>query len=129
MTMRKLQIKVTSTIEVTVPDDFPADAAYVQHIIDWKSNDYCDGRFPFDSEQVMVGAVGAVRYGVQETVFQKVCQMPEFDKVRTKDGLHARDVFIHRITKPITCWADHGGRLDIEVTEVPKAEPEQELYE
>jgi hypothetical protein len=111
--MRNLIVKVTATIEVRVPDEAP-DAEYIQYIIDRKINDWCDGRYPFNSEMVMVGAAQAVRYGVEEAVEQNVFRRPKFENNKR---ITERNRVVAAITKHVLCWSAGGDRLEITVSE------------
>jgi hypothetical protein len=111
--MRKLIVKVTAVIEVEIPDKAP-DSDYIEKILDWKINDWEDGRYPFHTEMVQQGAAGIVRYGVENSISQDIYRRPRYDR---NEHIAERNLLEDTLCSQIRCHAADGGRLEIKVTE------------
>lgn len=54
--MKTINVSLTIKSVIEVPDDFPISEDEVESGLDWKINDFSDGRFNFNTEMVFAGA-------------------------------------------------------------------------
>ena len=54
--MKKINVSLTVKSVIEVPDDFPISENQIESSLDWKINDFNDGRFNFNTEMFFTGA-------------------------------------------------------------------------
>lgn len=78
MPIKTILLSITKTVAVEVPDDVPIDCESLQRIARWKLDETCDGRRPFSTEMIEEGTTRAVSWAIEETIFQHVCDLPQY---------------------------------------------------
>lgn len=68
--MRTIKLQIAVLLEVDVPDDVPLTADAIAQMVNWRVNQYSDGRFPFSAELAHTAAESMANDGVHEALFQ-----------------------------------------------------------
>lgn len=124
--MKCLHIKLTTTVVVYVPEDFPVtDESTLVQAIQWRANDYRDGRYPFATEMMAKGAEGIARKGVEQILFRYIT-----DHVRgMSSNLTRRNAAVERALGHASFGAYSGGAVDVKVEWIKPGADEQDGVE
>jgi hypothetical protein len=71
---RTVIVSYTAVVSFDVPDDFPLSADEIRKTVEWKTNDYCDGRLPYSIEMMLDAANRAAKWQLGEAIFQHYCR-------------------------------------------------------
>lgn len=115
--MKTYTVELTVVIRVEVPDrkDCPINAGSLRRTIEWKANDWRDGRYPATTEQISFWAEREVELDVRETIFQGVC---DWEKYRTAGRIDERNRVVDQFSEGIRVHALVGdGKLLVNVYE------------
>lgn len=99
--MKTLYLRYTVPVEVEVADDFPVSADAIRKIAKWKSNDWSDGRYPFDVEMMHSGASSMASYHISEAVSYHYAERVEAHFGRANDHWSARNALAERCEKSV----------------------------
>jgi hypothetical protein len=97
--MKTLILRYTVPLEIEVPDDFPVTTAEIEKTVDWRRNDYRDGRHPFASELLHDAALRAARNDLDSAIDNHYCRRIEEHFGAQNAGnwhMEARDALIKR---------------------------------
>lgn len=64
---KKFAITITLTFEIEIPDEHPGDALHIALMLEWKENNYCDGRYPLSRELMTMAATQAIQSVIEES--------------------------------------------------------------
>lgn len=94
---KRISIAYTIVVEHEVPEDFPLTSAEVKETVEWRVNDWRDGRMPFDTEMMMRAASESARWQLSEAIFQHYARAIDKHFGNANEHMTARDAFIARL--------------------------------
>lgn len=117
-----LHVKLTSTVVLYVPDDFPVNETDLKLDIQYEANNYRDGRYPLATELMANGAARVVKGGILKSLFdffsRKLSPLP------TTTSRQKRDKMVDKEYAKIMSSAYSNGALHVEVERITKDEEE-----
>jgi hypothetical protein len=100
---RRVRITFSIPVEFEVSDDFSLSAKEIQEVVDWRVNDYTDGRHPFSTELMHDGATRAAD-NLYEAIFQSYARRIDAhfkDPAASNKRMTARDALIKRASDKV----------------------------
>lgn len=111
--MKIIEVAITCTVQVVVPDDVSFSASHLQEVLQRKVNDHRDGRYSFAHEMIGEGTRQAVRESVHQVILNRVSEKPEYER---RLFLDRRNAEVAHIEASINVWEGKGGSLGVLVT-------------
>ena len=114
---RRICVQYTIGVMFEVPEDFPITDDELQKHIDWKANDYSDGRYSFTHEMMTDAARRHARNLVMGAIDHHYCERVEraFPPCPDWDHYTARQKLIERCANKVTHMGPgNGGEIDVQ---------------
>jgi hypothetical protein len=98
--MKIIFVKVTATVAIEVPDDFPIGPAEIQKAASARANDCPDGRYPGSTENIDYATERIAKTGIEIALYHHFEALYVAEKKSAKLANEDTDAAL----QGITCW-------------------------